>query len=214
MATRKTGKSYIWVTHLAKILGGHRCLFSPWFKAHYKYDKFEEQALDLVRWNKDHTTLMNARRRELEADGWTVTSEEANAFKLEGKVAIVAGKPDIVATKPGHILVVDGKTGRERDSDIWQVLFYLFSIPKSRPDLKGELVGEVQYARGDQRITLTPDNLDEARLSQIVTLIEVVASDTPPEKVPSRDECKVCSIGVRDCPQRVGAPQTTAVGEF
>ena len=214
MATRRTGKSYIWVTHLAKLLGGHRCTWSAWFKAHHRYDKFEEQALDLVKWNREHTVLMTARVKELEADGWTVMVEDQNAFKLEGEVAIVAGKPDIVATKPGHILVVDGKTGRERESDLWQVLFYLFALPKSRPDLVGELVGEVQYAKGDVRITVTPADLDDARMGQLVALIKTVAGSEPPPKTPSRDECKRCSIGVKDCPQRVMAERLTPVGEF
>lgn len=214
MAIAKSGKPYIWVTWLAKLLGGNRCVWSAWFKAHYKYDKYEEMAADLVKWNREHNKLMAARVKELEADGWKVMVEDQNAFKLEGEVAVVAGKPDIVATKAGEVLVVDGKTGRERDSDIWQVLFYLFSIPKSRPDLVGNLVGEVQYAKGDVRITLTPEELDADRMGAIVALIKAVAGSEPPAKAPSRDECKRCNIGHKDCPQRVGVEQTTAVGEF
>lgn len=214
MATARTGKPYIWVTWLAKLLGGQQCVWSAWFKAHYKYDKFEEQAADLVKWNREHNKLMAARQRELEGQGYTVMVEDQNAFKLEGEVAVVAGKPDLVAVKPGEVLVVDGKTGRERESDIWQVLFYLFALPKSRPDLKGDLVGEVQYARGDVRITLTPADLDEPRMKQVVDLIKVVAGDAEPPKRPSRQECKVCNIGFKDCPMRVGVEVTTAVGEF
>lgn len=214
MATARRGKPYIYVTWLAKLLGGQRCLWSAWFKAHYKYDKFEEQALDLVKWNRDHNKLMAVRQKELEADGWTVMVEEENAFKLEGEAAVVAGKPDLVAVKGDQILVVDGKTGRERESDIWQVLFYLFAIPKSRPDLKGELVGEVFYKSGET-ITLTPADLDEQRMGQVVSLIKTVASDEPPAKRPSRDECKRCNIGHKDCPERIGVQQeTVAVGEF
>jgi CRISPR/Cas system-associated exonuclease Cas4 (RecB family) len=216
VATRRTGLPYIWVTWLSKILGGNQCVWAAWFKSKHKYEKFQEQALDLVKWNRDHNRLMARRRRELEEDGWTVFSEEQNAFKLQGTSATVAGKPDIVATKPGQVLVVDGKTGKMKDADVWQVLFYLYAVPKSRPDLKGELVGEVQYERGDERITLTPADLDEKRMADIVDLIKVVAGDTAPKKVPSRDECKRCDIGFKDCPQRVGAQQEqkTAVGEW
>jgi len=214
MATPRTGKSYIWVTWLAKLLGGQRCDWSAWFKAHYKYEKFEEMAADLVKWNREHNALMAARVKELEADGWKVMVEDQNSFKLEGEVAVVAGKPDIVATKAGQVMVVHGKTGRERESDLWQVLFYLFAIPKSRPDLVGELVGEVQYAKGDVRITVTPADLDPVRMEQLVGLIRTVAGVAPPPKTPSRAECKTCNIGAKDCPQRVGVEQTTAVGEF
>lgn len=213
MATPRHGKPYLYVTWLAKLLGGQQCTWSAWFKAHFKYDKYEEQAMDLVKWNRDHNALMARRRKALEAEGWTVTSEEQNAFKLEGASAIVAGKPDLVATKDGQVLVVDGKTGRQRESDIWQVLFYLYAIPKSRPDLQGALVGEVEYKSGDV-ITLTTDELQGERMEQLVDLIQIVAGDTPPQRVPSRPECKVCNIGPKDCPQRVQAEQTTAVGDF
>lgn len=154
---RRTGKPYIWVTWLAKLLGGNECVWSAWFKAHFKYDKYEEQAADLVRWNRDHTKLMAARRLELERDGWTVTVEDDNSFKLEGDSAVVAGKMDLVAVKGDRVLVVDGKTGRERDSDMWQILLYLFALPKSRPDLPKNLEGEVHYKSGD--ISLTPAEL-------------------------------------------------------
>lgn len=213
MATRRHGKAYIYVTWLAKLLGGQQqCLWSAWFKAHFKYEKFEEQALDLVKWNRDHNRLMALRRRQLEADGWTVTTEEQNAFTLEGETALVAGKPDLIATKPGHVLVVDGKTGRERDSDIWQVLLYLFALPKSRA-VAGALVGEVHYRTTD--ITVTPAELTSARLNDVVRLIKVIASGTAPPKTPSPDECKRCNIGIGDCPERMRANRrTVAVSEF
>jgi CRISPR/Cas system-associated exonuclease Cas4 (RecB family) len=197
---------------LAKLLGGNECVYSAWFKAHYKYTKFEEQAADLAKWNRDHTKLMDARRQQLERDGWTVTVEDANAFKLEGSSAVVAGKADLVAVKDDRVLVVDGKTGRERESDIWQVLIYLWALPKSRPDLPVTLEGEVHYKTGD--LTLTPAELTDERLGKIVALVKTIGGDAPPVKRPSRDECKRCNIGPADCPQRVGEVQPTLVGEF
>lgn len=215
MAERRFGKPYIYVTWLAKLLGGQQCRWRVWFQAHFKHQKYEEEAVNLVQWNRDHYQLVRERRKELEADGWTVTVEDQNSFKLEGQAALVAGKPDIVATKPGYVLVVDGKTGRERDADIWQVFIYLFAVPKARPDLQGQFIGEVQYKRGDS-ITLSPTDLTEQRMDDIVGLIRVVDGDTPPEKVPSRDECRRCNIGPKDCPERIGPREerTTLVGDF
>jgi len=213
MATRRTGKPYVYVTWLAKILGGQQCVWKAWFAAHYRYDKFEEMAGDLVQWNREHNELMRARVRELQREGFTVTTEEQNAFKLEGECAVVAGKPDIVATKPGIVLVVDGKTGRQRESDLWQVIFYLFAWPKCR-SVNGELEGEVQYKRGNERISLTASEVTPERIEQMTQLIRVIASDTPPAKVPSRSECSVCNIGPTDCPQRVREERPVAVGEF
>lgn len=203
MATRRKGKPYIHVTWLAKLLGGNECLWSAWFKAHHKYDKYETQAVDLVQWNRDHSELMRKRRLELEREGYRVMVEQENDFKLELEHAIVAGKPDIVATKPGLILLVDGKTGRERESDIWQVLLYLRALPKVRPELTGELEGEVQYKRGDTRIAVSPSELTDDRLRRINDTIKTIASDAPPRRVPSRFECQTCNIGRADCPQRI-----------
>jgi CRISPR/Cas system-associated exonuclease Cas4 (RecB family) len=213
MAKSRKGKPYIFVTWLAKLLPeGRHCVWAAWFKAHYQYVKYEEQAADLTKWNADHTRLMERRQRQLEADGWTVTVENQNEFKLEGATAIVAGKMDLVAVKGDRVLVVDGKTGRERESDIWQVLIYLYALPKSRKDLPANLEGEVHYRGGD--VNLTPAELTPERLQQIVDLIKAISGDTPPPKHPARDECRFCNIGFGDCPERIGPVKATMVGEF
>jgi len=214
MASLRKGKPRIWVTWLTKLLGGNECVWSAWFKAHYRYDKFEEMAGDLAEWNRQHTALMARRRHELEADGWTITVEQQNDFELEGERAIVAGKPDLIAKKDGRVLVVDGKTGRQRESDIWQVLFYLFAFQKARPDMAGTLEGEIHYLKDDERISVTPEELDADRLDRMVALIKLVADHEPPARRPSRYECQRCNIGSRDCPDRVTQAATTAVGEF
>ncbi len=203
MATPRTGSAYIWSTWLAQLLGGKECVWRVWFMSHFKYEKVvEEEAFDLVAWNREHSRLMRDRTLELEEAGWTVSTEDANAFKLQGSTATLAGKPDIVATMPGHVLVIDGKTGRARESDVWQVLIYLFALPKSRPDLIGQLVGEIQYKHGDKRVAVLPEQLTSDRLQAMVTTIKTISGPTPPRRSPSRDECKRCNIGLADCPER------------
>lgn len=212
MAARKRGLPYLYVTWLAKALANEKaCLYSVWFRSRFSYEKFEEQAGDLVKWNRDHSKLMAERRRQLEAQGYTCRVEEANAFKLEGSTAIVAGKMDLVATKDDHMLIVDGKTGRDRESDVWQVLLYLWTAPKIWR-VPANLEGEVHYSHGD--ISLTPDELNDERVTKIVNLIKVVAADAQPTKTPTRDNCRFCNIGPVDCPQRVMKEQTTLVGDF
>jgi len=214
MAEPRRGKPYIYVTWLAKALGGAQCMWRPWFQSHFKYTKFQEQALDLVKWNRDHNRMMAARVRALEEDGWTCYTEDQNSFKLEGRSAILAGKPDIVAVKGDQVLVVDGKTGRQKDSDIWQVFLYLYALPKSRPDLKGALSAEVQYR--EETFTVTPVELDEKRMGDIVKFIKVISGSEAPKRTPSREECKRCDIGYGDCPQRIGEREEahTLVNEF
>lgn len=218
MASLRTGKPYIWVTWLSSLLGGNQCVWSAWFKAHYRYQKFEEHGLDLAQWNRDHTALMKARQAEMEEAGYTVTMESENAFTLEGSTAILAGKPDLIASmaETQSTYVIDGKTGRRRDSDWWQVLIYLFALPKDRPELlQPHVEGEIQYKHGDQRIPVKTTDLTPEREQAIVSLIKTIGSDTPPAKAPSRDECERCNIGVGDCPVRVQARRQAAqVGDF
>lgn len=204
----KKGKPYIWVTWLAGLLGGKQCIYSAWFRARYKYDKFEEEAKDLTKWNREHTAMMKERAAELVKLGFTVTLEED--FKLEGESAIVAGKIDILAVQEGELFVVDGKTGQRRDSDWWQVLIYLFAVPHARKDLKGDLTGEVHYKRNNERIDVLPSDLTPERKDEIVKMIKMIAGAEPPLKVPTRDECKRCNIGVADCPERKTADSRAA----
>lgn len=213
MAERRRG-AYIWTTWLAKAMSGASCPYRFWFSSNFKYAKHEEMATDLVRWNREHTALMQRRRRELEEDGWTCSVEEANAFRLEGKAGVVAGKPDLVAVKDGQCLVVDGKTGKERDSDLEQVLIYLWALPKSRPDLPKQLEGEVLYKSGSS-ITVTSTEVTPEWTAKLVSTIQMLAAKEPPAKEPSRDTCRFCNVGQQDCPQRVTEKQvTTMVGDF
>lgn len=211
------GKPYLWVTWLTKVLGGDQCLFAPWFKAHFKYAKYELETEKLQEWNRDHTALMREVRTELEENGWHVCGESENDFRLEGAVAIVAGKPDIIATMPGHVLVVDGKTGQPRESDWWQIAIYLFAIGKTCRDLTGELLGEVRYRSG-RGITVRTEDITQPRVDEFVRVVKVVAGPTPPAPSPSRQECRRCNIGPADCSARVQEGQeaaaTAMVGEF
>jgi len=214
---RRDGKPYIWVTWLAKLLGGQQCVWSAWFKAHFKYAKFEQDGAQLAEWNREHTALMRSIVDDLRENGWSVTVEGQNEFKLEGKAAVVAGKSDAIATMPGHVLVVDGKTGRERESDWWQVFIYLFALEAERPQLLAgnKVNGEVIYKTGDQQHVRMSD-LNEARRDDLVRMIKMVASDTEPPRAPSRGECLRCNIGPSDCPQRFveSSRETTEVAAF
>lgn len=212
MAVLRKGKPYIYATWLAKLLGGQQCVWSAWFKAHYKYDKHEEMASDLVQWNRDHNELMRKRRLELEREGYVVTAEDLNAFRLELPTAVIAGKPDLLARKDGLVLVVDGKTGSERESDIWQVLLYLRALPKCRTDLVGvRLEGEVQYKRDDNRVAVTPDEWTPDRVEHVTSLIRLVGGSQAPPRVPSSHECRQCNIGPADCPVRIRQDEPAAM---
>lgn len=195
------GKVYIWVTWLAKLLGGDQCVWKIWFMARYKHAKLpEHNAEQLAEWNRDHAQLMREKKRLLEENGWRVQTEVA--FALTGQTAIVAGKEDLVATLGTSTLVVDGKTGKRRDSDIWQVLIYLYErvhrpvpVGVDRPRLSGE----VHYRDGDLIVRLADLKAHE---HEIVDVIKSIASDVEPSRNPGKFECERCTIRPEDCPDR------------
>lgn len=199
---RRSGKKYTWVTWAAKILGGDQCLYSIWFKSTYKFAKLPERdAEKLQQWNREHNQMMRNRRLLLEENGWQCQSEVE--FKLEGERAILAGKEDLVATMPGRILIVDGKTGRRRDSDFWQVLLYLYARlhqPRREEGLATKLGGEVFYRSG-KPVTVSVSDV-ERNEPAIIQLMQIVASDEAPSANPDRHECARCPIRPEDCRHR------------
>ena len=44
-------------------------------------------------------------------------------------------------------------------------------------------------------------------------LIRRLASDVPPQRVPSAQECRYCDIAVAECSERVDAERATEAGE-
>lgn len=199
---RRAGKPYIWATWLAKILGGDQCVRSVWFKAHYQYDKLPERnAEQLAEWNREHNAMMRERRAELEANGWTVQTEQD--FKLEGNAAVIAGKEDLVATMPGHVLIVDGKTGRRRDADFWQVLIYLWARtlrPKKADDPTTKIAGEVFYKRGQPVDVRVADVAHHE--PTLVQMVQLIAGPDEPTPNPTKYECGRCNIRPEDCARR------------
>ena len=58
-----------------------------------------------------HTALVNRERESREALGYQVFTEGQNSFRLRGRWATLAGKPDLIAVKGGDAVVIDAKTG-------------------------------------------------------------------------------------------------------
>jgi hypothetical protein len=213
-STRRFGLPYVWVTWVTKLLAGEdSCAYAPWFKAHFKFTKVE-RGFDFAGWKAGHAAMVAARVTELVADGWTVTVEDQNEFKLKGRTALLSGKADIVARRANEMLVVDCKGGNQKDSDWWQVALYLVALPRvwredTHPLLAivdpgpGPLTwrGEVCYA--DHRVDIVPAEVNGDRQERIFAQLREVGGETAPHKVPSRRECSFCDISKSDCPERV-----------
>lgn len=204
--TPRPGLPYVWVTWINAILAGDaHCEYAPWFRAHFKFDK-QPRDTNLVAWQLEHTALLGRIVAQLKTDGWAVTLEHQNAFKLTGKSAILAGKPDIIARKGERVRVLDAKTGQPALKDWIQVAIYLIVIPLvwHRPDLsiEGELVYQTHTVsiRADEAIREVRDRL--------FALLRKLGGAAQPETVPSQHECVWCDIAA--CPDRWTADEQPA----
>lgn len=226
----KGGKPYIWVTWILGMLSADgACVYSAWFRARFWFAKRQRSAeaqLALSSWTADHTSLLRAWVAQLEADGWTVWVENQNAWTIEGKAAILAGKMDIVARKGDRVIVGEGKTGERRDKDIWQVKTYMMALPLMRrtpespghpviPDAPGTVIeGCLRYRDGGPDLVVSPAEFLPVEKTAIVAAVRQVSDPAEPRKMPSRNECDFCDIGKDDCPQRIDEATTTTTEEF
>lgn len=200
---------YLWVTWLTKILAGDQsCEWSTWFKAHFQDFEKRPRDNDIVAWTARHGEMVRKRAEELRRDGYEVFVEDQNKFTLKGRAATLQGKPDIVAVKEDDFLVVDCKSGKQRDSDRFQVLIYMMILPLTHPACQGKIVrGELEYPDGPVLIDALPNKVREL----IKTTIERVGGPTPLPIVPSTSECRLCDLTKADCQQRIEAPERAAV---
>lgn len=203
---RARGEPYVWATWVPKLMSGtDQCLWKPWFKAHYKYDKLPDAA-DMADVIAMHGVRVAEQESELRAAGYRVTVEEQNDFKLRGSNgAVLAGKPDLIATLGDQVLVVDCKTGGRQPWHRLQVMLYMLCLPHARKGLAGkQILGRVQYM--DTCVEVPPDELDEAFRSEFKRVMGAIGGDEIPVRMPSPLECRYCNIRVNDCPDRVESP--------
>ncbi len=204
---RKDGLPWIWPSWISKIIGGDaQCAWAGWVKARYWYRKRPDaNGNQLSNWKAEHAKLVREHVDKLRAESWTVSVEDQNKFDLQGKAAVLGGKPDIVASKGYVVMVVDVKGGRRSDADFWQVVIYVRLLPKVFPGLCKDktVIGRVQYREDTREITAA----DVAQSwPKVVEHIDALTNDTEPAKVPSERECRYCDID--ECPSRVVANVT------
>ena len=203
---------YIWATWLPRLLTGESsCEWSVWFKAHYRNWTKPPSDFDQTEWLMRHTALLNRQKQEREASGHAAFVEGQNAFRLRGKSATLAGRPDLVVLDDRHATIIDVKTGREQAWHSVQVMIYQYALPLALPQYRDiRISGEVVYPTHTVRIA--PGAVTEQFIEGLVGLIRRLAADTPPGRVPSTAECRFCDIGTLDCPERVDGYGPTAEG--
>ena len=194
---------YIWVTWLAKLLAGESsCEWSAWFRAHYQDWAKPPSDFNQAQWMLDHTALVNQARESREKLDYTVFTEGQNSFRLRGRAATVAGKPDLIAVKGGDAVIIDAKTGKPGPAHSAQLLIYMYGLPRALEQYRGvEFRGHVIYP--DANVQIPASGLDSKFVENLGGLIRRLASETPARRVPSGPECRFCDITAGDCPERV-----------
>lgn len=201
MSLEPRRKPYLWPTWISPLLSGEKhCEWAAWVKAHYNYTKRPDtRENSLTQWKAEHAAGVSRRAADLEADGWAVSVEDQNKFTYRGQAAAVGGCPDIVAQKMGVVRIDDVKTGKQRDSDFWQVAIYGMLLPLVDRALS-ELVVHAAVVYRDRVRHITPAEIVQAQ-PLIVTRIKQTAATMAPARRPSDSECAFCDIA--DCPERV-----------
>ena len=158
----------------------------------------------------DHTALVNRERESRESLGYTVYVENQNSFRLRGRHATLAGKPDLIAVKNDDSVIIDAKTGRPSPHHTAQVMIYQYAVPRALTQYNGiEFTGQVMYP--DASVSVPASSTDGEFVRNLGALIRRLANDTPPRRVPSYDECRFCDITSADCPEHADEGEPTGV---
>ena len=194
---------YIWATWLPRLLTGESsCEWSVWFKAHYRNWSKPPADFDQTEWLMRHTALLNRQKQEREDRGHAAYVEGQNAFRLRGKSATLAGRPDLVVLDDRDATIIDVKTGREQVWHRVQLMIYQYALPLALPQYRNARVsGEVVYPTHTVRIPMGA--VSDRFVEDLVARILRLAADTPPGRAPSSSECRYCDIGDLDCPERM-----------
>ena len=205
---------YVWATWLAKLLAGENpCEWAGWFRSHYQDWARPPSDFNQAQWMLDHTALVNREQESRERLGYTVYTEAQNAFRLRGRSATVAGKPDLIAVKGGDAVIIDAKTGKPRPAHSAQLLIYMYGLPRALEQYRGvEFRGHVVYP--ESQVGIPVSAVDKKFTENLGSLIRRLASETPARRIPSAGECRFCDITKADCPERVEVEaQAQAQGE-
>lgn len=194
---------YIWANWLARLLAGEsHCQWAGWFRAHYQDWTKPPSDFDNAQWMLDHTALLNRERERRESLGYTVYVENQNSFRLRGRYASLAGKPDLIAVKNADAVIIYAKTGRPNPHHAVQAMIYQYAAPLALAQYQGvQFRGHVAYP--ECNVGIPASRIDSEFVRNLGALIRRLANDAPAQRVPSLAECRFCDITSADCPERV-----------
>lgn len=214
--TTPRDQPYLWPIWIVGLLSGDdACEWAPWFKAHFQYER-KPPGESLARWKSDHGAFMADIVTEMMADGWNVFVEDQNKLHIPGTLGTCGGKPDAVCAKGDVIRIIDGKTGRPKEKDLFQVLFYMWGVlltagtKHEHPAVAGRPIddlvveGNLRYKKNQERDRLiAPEELDMEMRLRLRDRVRKAMGPERPRRTPSRRECRFCDITSTDCPDRI-----------
>jgi hypothetical protein len=202
-----------WITWLTPLLAGEdSCEWRAWVKANYwKPPKFTRTDLKELYpankkfaeqdWDSEHTAMLDALRDEYAAKSESVYKEVP--WKIKGNTALISGKIDLVTFGPN--LIVDAKTGKQKNSHVLQIRAYLLAAERLYPDR--QFKGVLRYP-SDVEIEVTPESGFKDKLYR---LVKRLAGDAPPAS-PAYSECRFCDLA--DCAARATEEQVFETADF
>ena len=111
-----------------------------------------------------------------------------------------------------RILIVDVKGGQEQPWHHYQVMIYMYALPKAMPEYKdAKFSGEIVY--NDHTHRVPQGGINQGFIRNLGSLIRRIAAPEPPLRVPSAQECRFCDITAADCPVRVDETSEPEAGE-
>ena len=177
---------YIWTTWLPRLFTGEsNCEWAIWFKAHHQGWNRKPSDFNQADWLARHTALLNEHRDLWIQRGYDVRIEDQNAFRLRGHSATLAGKPDLLVLNKDHVLMTDVKTGRERPWHRYQLMIYMYALPRAMPEFReARIAGEIVYPNQTQRVP--QGGIDQGFVRDLSALIRRIAAPEPQYRVPQR----------------------------
>ena len=201
MAQMRRGQAYLWVTWLARILSGDKvCEWAVWFRSRHEPGSWRRAGNGAgADWHLRHTALLTQTVSRWRGMAAHLLVEDQNYFQLQGRAAVLAGKPDLVAVNGTTGSVVDVKTGRPSPSHEVQVQLYMFAMRALYPGRVFD--GLVVYP--DREIEIPADAVDEEFVSTVALTIGRLTGWPQPPRMPSAAECHFCDITLEDCLDRI-----------
>lgn len=212
---KRQGLPEFWTSHLAKILSGDQpCELATWAPAHFKLPKrprSDEGAL--AEWRARHTELLRTTDEVYRQQGWKTDKERY--FKVVGTHAVLVGKVDLIAQKTDcRPVIIDTKGGKERSSDVTQVLIEMIGIPMAWNAPTMRFDGKVVYSESNV-VQISAWDADKLKPKLVTLLKRLGMMQKPPEPSPSESACKYCEVPDDLCSQRVsGGPQEAVTDLF